>query len=238
MRKPHFGRPSPALVVSTIALIVAMGGTSYAAFSLPNNSVGTKQLKNGAVTGSKIKNGAVNGSKIANNTITGNKIQLSTLGTVPSANHANSANSAINSLNAFNSTNATHATSATSAGSATNATNANNATLAASANALNGVVYVQSGSFANPGPGSQDEGVAICPSGTFVTGGGAFGNGGTEQSINSSLPDFATSTTAPDEWDVFMDNTSTTATADTFNVYAICAPLSNPSLMGRRAQHK
>jgi hypothetical protein len=85
---------------------------------------------------------------------------------------------------------------------------------------------------------TQDEGVAGCPSGTFVTGGGAFGNGGTEQSINASLPNFATSTTAPDEWDVFMDNTSTTATADTFNVYAICAPLSNPSLLGRHAQHK
>ena len=48
--------PSPAMAVSVAALFVALGGTSYAAFSLPNNSVGTKQLKNGAVTGSKIKN--------------------------------------------------------------------------------------------------------------------------------------------------------------------------------------
>lgn len=48
-------RPSPTLVVSIIALLVAMGGTGYAAFSLPKNSVGTKQLKSHAVTGSKIK---------------------------------------------------------------------------------------------------------------------------------------------------------------------------------------
>ena len=46
--------PSPALVISLIALFVALGGTTYAAVSLPKNSVGTKQLKNGAVTRKKI----------------------------------------------------------------------------------------------------------------------------------------------------------------------------------------
>lgn len=47
-------RPSPALVISLIALFVALGGTSYAAIKLPANSVGTKQLKNGAVTSAKL----------------------------------------------------------------------------------------------------------------------------------------------------------------------------------------
>ena len=56
-KQQRFGRPSPALVVSLIALFVALGGTSYAAFSLPKNSVGTAQLKTGAVTGSKLKAG-------------------------------------------------------------------------------------------------------------------------------------------------------------------------------------
>ncbi len=46
-----------------IALFVAMGGTGYAAFSVPKNSVGTKQLENGAVTTKKIKNGAVTGAR-------------------------------------------------------------------------------------------------------------------------------------------------------------------------------
>jgi hypothetical protein len=47
--------PSPALVISLIALFVALGGTSYAAISaLPKDSVGTKQLKKGAVTKTKI----------------------------------------------------------------------------------------------------------------------------------------------------------------------------------------
>jgi hypothetical protein len=46
--------PSPALVISLIALFVALGGTTYAATSLPANSVGTRQIKNGAVTASKL----------------------------------------------------------------------------------------------------------------------------------------------------------------------------------------
>ena len=57
--------PSPALVISLIALFIALGGTSYAAItSLPKNSVGTKQLKKNAVTGVKIKDGAVTAAKI------------------------------------------------------------------------------------------------------------------------------------------------------------------------------
>ncbi len=64
MHKRRLRRPSPALVISVIALFVALGGTSYAAISLPKNSVGTKQLKNNAVSTKKIKNGAVTAAKI------------------------------------------------------------------------------------------------------------------------------------------------------------------------------
>jgi hypothetical protein len=52
--KMRLRAPSPAFVISLIALFVALGGTTYAATSLPKNSVGTKQLKNGAVTKGKI----------------------------------------------------------------------------------------------------------------------------------------------------------------------------------------
>ncbi len=48
-------RPSPALIISLLALFVALGGTSYAVSQLPEKSVGTKQLQNGAVTAKKIK---------------------------------------------------------------------------------------------------------------------------------------------------------------------------------------
>ena len=49
-------RPSPAIVIACVALLLALGGVSYAATALPNNSVGTAQLKNNAVTSSKVKN--------------------------------------------------------------------------------------------------------------------------------------------------------------------------------------
>jgi hypothetical protein len=52
-------RPSPALVVSVIALVVALGGTSYAAIVLPANSVGTRQIKKNAVTTAKVKDGSL-----------------------------------------------------------------------------------------------------------------------------------------------------------------------------------
>lgn len=56
-------RPSAALVVATLALVVACAGTGYAA-GLAANSVGTPQLKDGAVTSPKIKNGAVTGADV------------------------------------------------------------------------------------------------------------------------------------------------------------------------------
>jgi hypothetical protein len=46
------------MVVASLALLVALGGTSFAAvkLTLPRNSVGTLQLQAGAVTSSKVKN--------------------------------------------------------------------------------------------------------------------------------------------------------------------------------------
>jgi hypothetical protein len=50
-------RPSPALVISCLALTFALGGTGYATvLQVPKNSVGTLQLKNSAVTSAKVKN--------------------------------------------------------------------------------------------------------------------------------------------------------------------------------------
>jgi hypothetical protein len=51
MLKPR--RPSAALVVACLALAVALSGVSYAATTLPRNSVGPKQLKANAVSGPK-----------------------------------------------------------------------------------------------------------------------------------------------------------------------------------------
>jgi hypothetical protein len=72
-------RPSPAMVVSCMALVVALGGTSYAALQLPRNSVGTKQLKKNAVTGAKLRNGAVSEKKIKNGAVTPSKVAPTTV---------------------------------------------------------------------------------------------------------------------------------------------------------------
>jgi len=46
MRGKVGSRPTPALVVACLALAVALGGTSYAAVTLPRDSVGTAQVIN------------------------------------------------------------------------------------------------------------------------------------------------------------------------------------------------
>jgi hypothetical protein len=120
-------KPSPALAVSFVALVVALGGTSYAALSLPRNSVGTKQIVNGAVTARKIRNGAVTAAKI------------DTAGlTVPNALHSSSANAAVNAMNATSAGHASAADSATTADHASTADNATTATTAIDAETLAG----------------------------------------------------------------------------------------------------
>jgi hypothetical protein len=45
--------------IAYLALFVALGGSGYAALSLPHNSVGTRQLRNNAVTSAKVRDGAL-----------------------------------------------------------------------------------------------------------------------------------------------------------------------------------
>ncbi|MGI8414066.1 MAG: hypothetical protein ACR2QA_16555 [Solirubrobacteraceae bacterium] len=69
-RRPGTGRPSPALVVASLALAVALGGTSYAALALPPASVGTSQLRGGAVTTAKLAARAITSAKLARGAVT------------------------------------------------------------------------------------------------------------------------------------------------------------------------
>ena len=69
MKRRRWRAPSPSMIVACIALFVALGGTSYAAVTLPANSVGTTQLKNSAVTGDKVKTATLSGNKIVNGAI-------------------------------------------------------------------------------------------------------------------------------------------------------------------------
>lgn len=66
-------RPSPALVISTIALIVALAGTAYAAQT---------------INGGSIKKQTIGGGKLKHKTLTGYQINTNKLGVVPSARRA------------------------------------------------------------------------------------------------------------------------------------------------------
>jgi hypothetical protein len=88
--------PSPALVISIVALVLAASGTAVAASKLVS---GNSLIKVNSLSGNRLKSGSVTGKQIA----------LSTLGQVPSAAKATTAVTAGT---------ATTATSATTAGSA------------------------------------------------------------------------------------------------------------------------
>lgn len=69
------GRLTYANVVASLALFVALGGVSYAALTLPANSVGGKQIRKNAVTGPKVKNSSLSGADIKNSSITGSDVK-------------------------------------------------------------------------------------------------------------------------------------------------------------------
>ena len=82
-------RPSPAIVISVIAVIVTLTGTAYAA--LAPHSVSSRQLKPRAVTNAKFAESAVTGPQVAKTTLDGKDFNLSNFETVPAATSAGSA---------------------------------------------------------------------------------------------------------------------------------------------------
>ncbi|HST24677.1 MAG TPA: hypothetical protein VLJ76_01680 [Gaiellaceae bacterium] len=120
-------RPSPALVIALLALVIAASGTAVAA---------STALVSGD---SLIQKNSLSGNRLKNHTVTGVQVNLAKLGKVPSAKAADSAKTA------GSATNANHATSADSATHATNADNATNATAAGHAGNADGLTNLPSG---------------------------------------------------------------------------------------------
>jgi hypothetical protein len=71
MRIPH---PTYSNVAATLALFVALGGTSFAAVSITGSDV-----KNGSLTGTDLKNESVTGSDVDNSSLTGSDIKSSSI---------------------------------------------------------------------------------------------------------------------------------------------------------------
>jgi len=57
------------MIIACVALVVALGGVSYAAGVLPKNSVGAAQLQKKAVTASKLRKNAVSAAKVKDGTL-------------------------------------------------------------------------------------------------------------------------------------------------------------------------
>jgi hypothetical protein len=79
-------RPQPALVVSLLALFVALGGTSYAAITVTGANV-----KNGSLTGTDIKNGSLRGADVHNGSLTAGDLSLDTIASLRGATGARGA---------------------------------------------------------------------------------------------------------------------------------------------------
>jgi hypothetical protein len=62
-------RPKHGTVIAYLALFVALGGTSYAAVAISNNSIKSKHIAKGAVKRADIGNNAVNAAKVANGSL-------------------------------------------------------------------------------------------------------------------------------------------------------------------------
>jgi hypothetical protein len=75
MRNARRFRPSPALVISLIALFVSVSGVAWAAAT-----IGTSDIKNGAVTAKKLHKNSVTRKKVKNNAVNAAKIASEAVG--------------------------------------------------------------------------------------------------------------------------------------------------------------
>jgi len=80
-------RPSPALILSGIALFFALGGVSY---GLATGSINSREIKNNSVRSKDVRNNSLRSRDVHNNSLTGRDISEVTLGAVPHAGVADS----------------------------------------------------------------------------------------------------------------------------------------------------
>jgi hypothetical protein len=108
-------RPSPALIVASLALFLSLGGVS---FGVATGFIDSREIKNNTVRAKDIRNGQVTSRDLRNDDVRGADVNESSLGQVPSAASAGTASTAANATNAAS---AAHATTATNAANAANA---------------------------------------------------------------------------------------------------------------------
>ena len=141
MQRPR--RLSYANVMSTIGVMLALGGTSYAAIKLPSNSVGSPQIKASAVGASELASNAVTSSDVKDRSLLARDFAL---GQLP--------------------------TGATGANGATGATGAGPQGPIGPAG-RRGAISVERTDFTVPDTGTATGLQVACPAGTKIIGGGS-----------------------------------------------------------------
>lgn len=201
----HNRQPSLALIVACVALVVALGGTSYAALTLPAGVVGPLQLRKHAVTPTKLAIGAVVSSSLAARAVTGRNLADAAVGTRKLTTGAVTS-------------------SKLKDGAVTAPKLAPGAITAAAVPPGAGVVVTYHYGTVVLTPRQQIPAFVACPHGTTVVGGGATADQ-TSVTINDSAP-FSSAANAwtggvSDSWGVFVTNTDT-AQSHTVGIYAVC----------------
>jgi hypothetical protein len=193
-------RPRPSTAIALAALVVALGGTSYAATTLPIGSVGTAQLKNGAVVSSKVRDGSLLARDFASG-----QIPAGARGPAGAAGP-------------------TGAAGAAGAAGPTGPAGPQGPQGPQGPPGSLGLTYVPQDYGPFPAH-AQYGGEAVCPANLHAVAGGVFSESGTpgEQAVNSSYPSDgnATGQEGNRAWWADVDNLSSSARG--FTVYAICA---------------
>jgi hypothetical protein len=205
--------PSPAMIVACVALVIALGGASYAAGVLPNNSVGAAQLQKNAVTTTRLRNNAVTTTKLGKDAVTSAKVKDGSLlaadfkaGQLPAGPQGPKGDPGAQGLQGPKGDPGSPGQPGASAG----------------ANAI-----VRSVTFDVPGFAFRD-GVALCQTGERATGGGVVpGTLSTDIHLFDSAPTdgagaLASSGQAPQGWRVRILNSGNPPA--TSKVYAVCVP--------------
>jgi hypothetical protein len=202
--------------LALLALFFAMGGTSYAAVTLPRNSVGTAQIKAEAVTLAKINSGALRSLKGAAGARGPQGLQGDTGATGPQGLQGDTG-----ATGPQGPTGATGTTGATGAAGPTGPTGPVGPT------GVVGTITVRTGTESVP-TGTEAEYSVGCNVGEVAVGGGAsigpdggVGSGvANGVALETSRPNPASGTN-PTGWFAIMQNTS--GSSQTFTVYVECA---------------
>ena len=175
------GRLHYSNVMSTIAVFIALGGASYAAVTLPKNSIGTKQIKNGQIKHADLGKNAVTSINVKDGSLLSTDFKP---GQLPQGPKGDKGDTGLQGPAGTNGTNG-----------ANGATN----------------VVVRQGALISVADNTNGIVTASCHAGERATGGGSSISGSTGWSVIESFPTPGTDGATPTGWRVDAHNATGSA---------------------------